>query len=187
MISKILLKLIDQSIIPAVLVVITRLVSLVLISDYYNIEYTLQKNGFILDFSKDYLLLNSYSILSIIAICTLGITFTIISSNVFHHEYIKPSVTATLFSIRMSYLIKNSFEIYTKAAVWISYLWLLTFTTGVMLFHGSIFSFVFYISTTVTVVMSVILIIDVEKKTNVSKYSNFIFDTDRKFLEELDQ
>jgi len=184
MFSRILLKLVDQAIIPAFLVVATRILSVILISHYFNIELLIDKTGITFTNPNEYLFVNSYSLLCIIAVIALSLSVTIAMSIKFHHEHIKPSTTAKLFSLKMSSLINNSFEIYTKASILISYLWLLTFTSGIMLYSQLIYNFVFDISVIVTAVFTILLISDVEKKTKVSKNNDFIFDMDRKFLEK---
>lgn len=184
MFSKILLKLIDQAIIPALLLVVTRIISIILISNYFNISFIINYNGLIFSNSRNFVFINSYSLLAVMGIISLGMTWVIASSVLFHHEHIKPTTTVKLFSLKMSSLIKNSFEIYTKATIWITYLWLLSFATGLMTYFGSVYSFVFVISLILTLVFTVLLIMDIEKKVKVSKNMDFIFDTDRKFLEK---
>ena len=111
MFSKILLKLIDKAIIPAILIVTTRLVSILIISRYLNIDVAITKNGMWVSDESFYILLNSYSMLVVDVVISLGILFTLLSSSLFHHEVIKPSTTAKLFALKLSSLIKNSFEI----------------------------------------------------------------------------
>jgi len=183
MFSKILLKLIDQAIIPAVLVVGTRLASIALFSNYFDIDYTINKQGITFSNISNYVIINSYSFLCIVAIITAGVFGVLINSALFHHEHIKPHTTAKLFALKLSGLIKNSYEVYTKAAVWITYMWLLTISGGIMFYYDMIYPIVFYTSVIFAVTSTVVLILDIETKVNVSNTSDFIFDMDRKFLE----
>jgi hypothetical protein len=184
MFSKILLKLIDQAIIPAVLVVVSRVVSLVLISNYLDIDFFITRNGIIFENTKDYVTVNSYSMLLITVLIALGMLMVIINSTLFHHEHIKPKTSAKLFSLKMHSLIKNSFEIYTQATIWISYLWLLTIANALMYYYQMVDLWVFYINIIATVSLTVLLTIDLEKKIKVSKMDEFLFDKNDKYLEK---
>lgn len=184
MFSKILLKLIDQAIVPAILVVASRIVSLVLISNYLNIEFFITKNGIIFENTQDYITVNTYSMFIITVLISFGMGIVLLKSALFHHEHIKPHMSAKLFSLKMHSLIKNSFEIYTQATIWISYLWLLTITNGIMYYYEMVELWSFYTNIVFTIVLTVFLVIDLEKKIKVSKMEDFIFDTNAKYLEK---
>jgi len=184
MFSKILLKLIDQAIVPAVLVVVSRIVSLILVSSYMGVDFYITKNGILFDNTKDYIIINSYSMLILTVLISLGMLAIIVKSALFHHEHITPKMSAKLFSLKMHSLIKNSFEIYTQATIWISYLWLLTIANGVMYYYQMLDLWVFYLSGILTVSLTVLLTSDIEKKVKVSKMEDFLFDTNGKYLEK---
>lgn len=184
MFSKILLKLIDQTIVPAVLVVVSRIVSLILVSSYFDIEFFITKDGIVFENTQSYITVNTYSMFIITILISLGMGIVLIKSALFHHEHIKPSMSAKLFSLKMHSLIKNSFEIYTQATIWISYLWLLTITNGIMYYYEMIELWAFYTNVIFTIILTVLLVIDLEKKVKISKMEEFIFDTNDKYLEK---
>ncbi|MBU0650179.1 hypothetical protein KJ605_03045, partial [Patescibacteria group bacterium] len=63
MFSKLLIKLIDEAIVPAIFLITVRIVSLVFISRSFGIAITLGESGFMYDSQADYMLVNSYSML----------------------------------------------------------------------------------------------------------------------------
>jgi len=187
MFSKILLKLIDQAIVPAILVVATRIISVMLISNYLNIEFLINTQGIVFQTTEEYLKVNSYSLLAVIVVLAIGMTLNMVGSTLFHYEHIKPEITAKLFSLKLHSLIKNSFQIYSRATIWISYLWLMLCVTGLMFYYQMVYALVFYTSVVITVIFTVILAMDIEKKSDVSKNSEFTFDLDAEYLEKGDK
>ena len=102
MFSKILVRLIDQAIVPAILLLTVRIVSVIFISNYYDIEFTLSMSGFSFNNSDNYLLVNSYSTFSMVVTLTVGLFYILMKSYIFHESHIKPHITAKMFSLRLS-------------------------------------------------------------------------------------
>ncbi|MFA6981530.1 MAG: hypothetical protein WC243_00680 [Patescibacteria group bacterium] len=168
MFSKILVKLIDQSVIPAILLLTARIVSVVLISRNLGIQYSLGASGFEFASQSDYVLVNSYSTLLMVVVLALGLFYIILKSLVFHESHISPRLTAKLFSLRLPAFIQNSFELFSQGVVWLSYLFLLMLVSGVMSLFDLMFSWVFYVSLVLSVVATSIIVLDVEKEVRLS-------------------
>ncbi len=169
MFSKILIKLIDQAIIPAMLVLSARIISVILISKYLNTEFSLDASGFAFKNINDYVVVNSYSLLAIIGVLSVGLFYNLLKSYIFHEDVINPGLTAKLFSLKVSSLIQNSIEIYTKGAIWISYAYLITIVTGLMSMYGHLYLWVFHTSIVLTLIATVLLVLDIEHKMDVKK------------------
>ncbi|MBN1162869.1 hypothetical protein JXA34_03965 [Patescibacteria group bacterium] len=178
MFSKILIKLIDQAIIPALLLLATRIISLVLVSKYVGANISLQAGGFTFSNPDDYILINSYSMFAMVSILVLGLSFVLIKSLVFHDTHISPSTTAKVFSYRMSSLIQSSYDLYTQGAIWMSYTYLLTIIAGIMAVYGLIYRWVFTVSFLLTVLSTVLLILDVEHEVKIVKRKDPELDMD---------
>lgn len=185
MFSKILIKLIDQAIVPALLLLAARIVSVVLISRYMGVNISLQAEGFTFSNPQDYVLINSYSIFSMIGVLIVGLAFILIKSLVFHDTHISPGTTAKVFSYRMSALIQSSYDLYTQGAIWMSYTYLLTIVAGIMASYGLINKWVFSVSFLLTVVSTVLLILDVEHEIKIVNAKEPELDADwSDYLEE---
>ena len=57
MVSKVLTKLIDKAIVPAVLLLATRIVSIVAVSKYLKLSFDISMSGFIFENSADYIMM----------------------------------------------------------------------------------------------------------------------------------
>ena len=93
MFSKILLKLIEESLIPAFGFLLLKVViTLYMVNSLgYNTNIY---NVFSLEVPKDlYNVINSYILVSFALFCFLGIVYTLAKSLFFHKSHVKPSIT----------------------------------------------------------------------------------------------
>ena len=169
MISKILIKLIDKAIVPAILLLTVRLVSVVLISRQLGIPFTVSNSGFVFSSPEDYVKVNSYSMIAMVLALSIGLITAISKALFFHDSHITPKGMAKVFSLKITSLVQNSFEIYSRWAVWLSYLYLLLLATGIMSLFNLIFAWVLYVTLAACVLASIALIMDIEKEININK------------------
>ena len=169
MISKILIKLIDKAIVPAILLLTVRLVSVVLISRQLGIPFTVSNSGFVFSSPEDYVKVNSYSMIAMVLALSIGLITTISKALFFHDSHITPKGIAKVFSLKITSLVQSSLEIYSKGAVWLSYLYLLLLATGIMSLFNLIFAWVLYVALAACVLASIALIMEIEKEININK------------------
>jgi hypothetical protein len=185
MFSKILIKLIDQAIVPAILLLTVRVVSVVWISHYLGAELTIQQTGLTFTDPHAYKIVNSYSILAMVIMLVLGLSYVLLKSYAFHDSHIKPGTTAKVFSYKMSHIIQNSYELYTQGAIWLSYTYLLTIVAGIMGTFGLTYKSVFTVSFILSVVATVLFILDIEHEVKVAELTEPNLDIDwAEYLEE---
>jgi hypothetical protein len=186
MLSKLLVKLIDRAIVPAVLLLATRVVSVVLISRYFGLPVKISRSGFVFESYIDFLKVNSYSTLVMTIILVLGLIYILVKSFAFHESHIKPSLSAKVFSFKVQHLIQGSFHLYTEAAIWLSYAYLLLLLSGIMLISKLLYGWVFYTTVGVTLITTVLFVIDVEEeikiKDSYKKDGGYEYDNDRDLL-----
>lgn len=171
MFSKILVKLIDQAIVPAVLLIAARIVSVVLIASYNKIDVFIDAAGFNVSNPTEYLFVNSYSILVMGSILFLGIAYVLVKSYVLHDSHITPKLTAQMFSLKLSSFIQTSFDLYSQGSIWLSYLYLLMLVAGLMSFFGVAYLWVFTTLVGLAVIATILLIFDVEREVELEKKS----------------
>ena len=185
MMSKILTELIDKAIVPAVLLLASRVVSIILVSKYLGLNFEITKAGFIFESASDYIKVNSYSTLIMVALLMIGISYILIKSLFFHDSHIKPAVTSKLFSLNAQSLIQGSFELYTQGIVWLSYSYLLLLVSGIMALSNLMYDWVFYITFGSTLLATVLFVSDVEDEIKIKKENKEDYDADKSFLENL--
>ncbi|MCA9308403.1 MAG: hypothetical protein R3B92_02165 [Patescibacteria group bacterium] len=171
MFSKILIKLVDQAIVPAIVLLASRVLSLVFISSYYRVPYTFDARGVSFASGTDFVLVNSYSVLFMIVVIAVGILFMLLKAYFLHDTHIAPHVTAKMYSLRLSAFIQSSFDLYSQGAIWLSYLYLMVFVSGILAFFGFIYAWIFIVAIVLGVISSVFLVIDVEREL-FSEYKN---------------
>lgn len=164
MFSKILIKLIDEAITPALTLVAVRILSIFFICNYFNIEFTLGPTGFLFRNEEQYRFVNSYSLLSLILVLALGLVYVLVKAYLFHETHIKPGDTAKLYSLKLSSFIQSSFDLYSQGAIWLSYSYLMLFTLIIMALFQLVYLWVFLLALVLVVVLTVLFVLDVERE-----------------------
>ncbi len=184
MLSKLLIRLIDKAIVPALLLLTSRMVSIILVARYLDISFTISKSGFSFQNSYDYVKVNSYSVLVMIAVLIIGLGYVLLKSIFFHESHIKPTLTSRLFSLKAQSLIQNSFEIYSQGAIWLAYAYLLLIVSGIMTMSGLLYKWVFYSILGATLLTTLLLVLDVEEEVEINKNDKEDYNKDRSLIGE---
>jgi len=182
MFSKILVKLIDEAIVPAITLLSARLLSVVAIGKYLGIPFTFGSTGFIFQNAEDFVLVNSYSLVAMVLVVTLGLIYILVKAYMFHDTHVNPGATAKLFSLRLTSFIQSSFDLYSQGAIWMSYSYLLMFVSGVMGVFGLVYMWVFFVSVILSIMATILFVIDVEKELYPVESDKSKFDTDEDYV-----
>ena len=164
MFSRILIKLVDQAVVPAMLLLVVRILSVIFVSRYFGVDFTIGQSGFVFNAPEDYVLVNSYSTLTMICALSVGLLYILMKSLYLHETHITPSFTAKLFSMRLSFFIQSSFDLYSQGVVWVSYLFLLVFVSALMVIFGLIYLWVLLVSVVLAVISTYFFVVDIENE-----------------------
>jgi len=164
MFSKILVRLIDQSITPAIMLMAARIVSIILLSKAQGIPFNFDISGFTFSSAQDYIYLNSYSTIIMMGTLVLGLAYVLLKAYIFHDSHITPRVTANVFAMRLSNLIQSSYDLYTQGSIWLSFMFFMVLASGFMAAFGLLYFWVFYISLALLLIMLVLFILDIENE-----------------------
>jgi hypothetical protein len=184
MFSKLLVKLIDQAIVPAIVLLSTRIISIIGISLYLDIPYEFNKAGFTFTNPNDYVMVNTYSTFFMLLILVIGLFYILLKAFVLHDTHIAPHLSAKLANLKLSSFVQASFDLYSQGSIWLSYTYLLTAVTGIMAMYGLVLAWVFYVGLVLSVISTVLLVFDVENEIVIKKTDSANFDTDEIYLEE---
>ena len=83
----------------------------------------------------------------------------------------------------MPSFIQSSYDLYTQGAIWLSYSYLLLFVTGVMTIFQLVYPMIFIIAGGLTVVSTVLLVLDIEQELDISKTKGPTLDNDTRFID----
>lgn len=177
MISKSIIKLLDEALIPAVVLIIAKMFGIFASAYFLGINFTV-KNADILwilpsvqfNSLNDFTKADNLSNLAMFAAAATGTFLVLIRAHFFHQTHIKPSLHAKLASLNLESLIAPSYHLYHQAVIWLIYLWL---TTGFLLISALILKVTYpQIAATafiITANFTWVFALDVEKEMELEK------------------
>lgn len=128
-----LLKLIDVSILPAVLMVSSKMLGLLLALRILGITFSTDIQGFIPKLLPAYssedsaLLSQSLSVLFSGIALGLGCGLLLIQAHFFHETHISPKHSAQLVRKGLAKVVTSSFDVFHRIFIWLALMWLVTF------------------------------------------------------------
>ncbi|OGY29869.1 MAG: hypothetical protein A3J50_03890 [Candidatus Woykebacteria bacterium RIFCSPHIGHO2_02_FULL_43_16b] len=139
-----LLKLIDVSILPAVLAVGVKFLGLMFALKFLNLTFSTRIQGFFPELLVDYSSKESEIISSSVSVLFTGITLglgcglLLVQAHFFHETHISPKSATNLARKGLSKIITSSFDVFHRLFIWLSLLWLVTFLSFYQTFHNQV-------------------------------------------------
>lgn len=172
MASKILLKLIDEAILPAIFTITAKILSLALIIALAQIswQFSLSTTFPTISFTNanDLIFVNSYSNLIMFLIIVVGFLGVLARAHIFHDTHILPSLTLRLLSWDLTSLLSSSRQIFQKAVVWFAFLWLSVLFLGLQVVLGINYFWIFLLAVVVSIFLTWVLVEDIERELAIS-------------------
>lgn len=176
MVSKNITKLIDESIIPALGLIVAKTLGLFLATYFFDLKFTIQEGAIIkllpaIHFSdlQSYILAENYSNLAMLIFAGLGTLTIIIRAHYFHESHIPPKLHAAIVRLNLETLIAPTYHLYHQATIWLSYLWLVVAFLIVSSVLGITFMQISAIGFIIAANFSWIFALDVEKEIEINK------------------
>lgn len=167
MISKTLVKLVDEAVLPAVVLVAAKMLSAVVVTEVLGLKWNWQNFGMVYYSTGDFLKANSYSALVMFAVILVFTLWVIFKSHVLHDTHVAPVTAVKAVSFNLTHLIQGSFELYSQATVWLSYSWLTAVLLGVLALSNLIYPWVFFLALVLSIITTVLMIMDVEREVTL--------------------
>lgn len=176
MVTTSLIKLIDEAIIPAVILIVVKMLSTFLSIYFLDLQFTIAKGQILfvlptVHFQNitDFITAENYSNLAMFLAVTLGTTFVLVKAHFFHESHISPRLHARLVSLNLDSLVTPSYHLYHQAAIWLTFLWL----TVAFLIISTLLKVTYPQITIIAVVIAAnfswIFAVDVEKEIQISR------------------
>lgn len=174
MVARSLVKLIDEAIIPAMLLVFAKIAGILITNYIFHIEFTVQTQGFLgilptisYPSAANYITVENYSNLLMFLMASIGALTVIIRAHLLHESHISPKFHQKLVTFKLEKLVSSSFHLYHQALIWMTFLWLI-----ILFLVLSTISNVTYLQiTTFAVIIAAnftwILALDVQKETEI--------------------
>lgn len=175
MISKSLVKLIDEAIMPAMLLIIAKLSGLFLSAYFLNLDFTFAQKSFLyilpaLTFvnSAGYTIAENYSNLAMFLATAAGTIYILVRAHFFHQSHIHPGLSVKLHKLNLQSLISPTYHLYHQAAIWLLFLWLTVAYLGFSTLINVTYPQISIIAFVVAANFSWVFAIDVEKEIEIS-------------------
>lgn len=165
-----LTKLATEAFLPSFLLIVTKVVGMFvlpyLLKYNYQIEWHLDAFpiNFVFNSAEEATIVNSYTNLAMFGVIFIGFFLVLIRSYHFHDTHIKPTTTAKLAELKMLHLITTSFDVYHSSFVWFCFMWLSVVMITIYYLFALSFQWVFIVSFLASVLMTYLLIDDLEKE-----------------------
>lgn len=168
MVSRILLKLVDEAIIPAILVLAAKILGLAAIVWLFNLSWQLSTSPTLpavtFESQAQLLTANSYSNLIMFGVVAAGLFWILARAHTFHDTHISPSMALRLLSWGATALMVNTFEAYSQAVVWLSYLWLTFFLIVLHTIFALNYTWVAFVCFVLSIFLTWLFVVDVERE-----------------------
>lgn len=174
-----LLKLFDEAIMPAFLVVGVKAVSFLLLALFFGMSLptsvevsslTLLSKIF-LNEKETFLLVSSVSTMFTFLVILIYFGLIIIRAHHFHETHISPRFQQKLVKAGLDHLIADSYEIYHQGLVWLTLTWLFFFHTLIAAFLGLTAWWVPFLGTAVVFSLTMMMVEDVINEVKIRKNS----------------
>ena len=176
MISKSITKLIDEAIIPAVALIIGKMLGLFIASYIFHLPFTVKNSQILWILPKvsfnnlaDYIRAENYSNLTMFTVAMLGTLFVIVRAHLFHESHIAPKLHARLVSMNLDSLVAPSYHLYHQAAIWLTFLWLTVVFLVISTFLKITYPQISVMAAIVAANFSWVFAMDIEREIELSK------------------
>jgi len=169
MASRFILQLINETIIPALLVVTAKLVGIVLTMLLFGISWSVNYDSAIprITFysSEDFITVSSWSSFFVVLVIAVGLLWLLVRAHVFHDTHVTPQLTLRLLNLDLTHFLTTTVEISRQAVIWLSYLWLLIILSVVQAYFGYFYWWMIIFSVLAGILLTWSFIVDIERET----------------------
>lgn len=127
-----LLKVLDEAIVPAVVIIAAKVVGLALVNLIGGYSYTVESGYSAFPWTVVYaspseaLAANDHSNLFMYLVVLAGFSWVLVKAHFLHDTHLPPKLAGRLAKLKLWHFVQTTFEIYHQAVVWLSFLWLTT-------------------------------------------------------------
>lgn len=165
--SAFILKLLDESVVPVVLIFSSKIISLILTARYLGVSFSIENNRIYFDRFSGLVLANNFSNFVVLVIAVLGASLVLIRLYYFHASHIHPSFLAKLLGSDLEFAVSTSFDLFHQAAVWLSLGLVLVISFMVQALFGWTSPLVFILGLFSFLLLAVLAVLDLEREVNI--------------------
>lgn len=171
MASRVLLRLIEEAIVPAIIIFVAKLFAVVFLIQWLGAQWQFNTLSAFPSVSftdgATLLFVDSYSNLFMFIVAVMGLAWVLTKAHHFHDTHISPRFVLQLLSWNLTGIISTSNDLFHEGVVWFSYVWLATLFIGLHVLMGTTFLWVFIVALLVSIVMTWFLVSDIEREVSI--------------------
>lgn len=165
--------LIDQSVLPALLVIFGKVGGVFLANFIYKLTPTFvivnRLPQFVYPTSAQFHSANTLSNMLMFAFVTLGASVVVFRAHFLHESHISPKVSVRLSKFRISSWMADTFRLYHQGAVWLIFTWLTTVILVLQAYDGVSSPILAIIAFLTSLNLSWLFVIDMDKEIQLSQ------------------
>lgn len=136
MVARIIIRLIEASIIPALLVFSTKFLSMILLSSFFGSPLELSRQGILFGRLEDFYWINFYSNVVVFLLVFSALFFTLVRNYFFSEAALSPRWATRLLRVNLEFLVVPLPRGYLKTAVWLIFAFFMTLSFYLQSFLG---------------------------------------------------
>ncbi|MFS8131183.1 MAG: hypothetical protein ACMG57_04345 [Candidatus Dojkabacteria bacterium] len=168
--SKSIITLLDKALLPAAVMIFGKFIGVAITLRLFNLPWTVGQvansvfsNGNIIR-AEDLKTVISYSDLIMFTIVALGMSLILFRAVYLHNSHIKPALVARLANYNLLSLIRDSYDVYHSAAVWIIFTWVANTIVVINALSGQSFTWIAAVATFISIIATLVLFQDIYKE-----------------------
>ena len=173
--SRSLLTLVDEAIIPALIIFGAKLIGLVTANFWFDLSWDVGNNQasffplLIYRSEEAFLQANTLSNIFVLGVILIGFLWVLIRAHAFHGSHISPKLSVALVQKQLTGLVIHSWELYHQAVIWLAYLWLGLILFTIQAIYGVSEWWLSVAGLIGALILSWLLIVDVEKEIAIRR------------------
>jgi len=175
MVAKSIIKLIDEAIIPALVLIVAKMLGLYFTSAVLNLNFEVKVGSFLsflpsIHFAnlQDYVTAENYSNLAMFLVVSLGTIFVLVRAHFFHSSHIHPNLHAKLERFNLQALVTPSYHLYHQAAIWLLFLWVTVGFLALSTIRSITYPQITIVAFIIAANFSWVLAIDIERELEIA-------------------
>lgn len=166
--SKILLKLVDAAVLPALLLASVKITASLFALFFLKIPFSFNLIfGFptiAFNDPSDFLKINNFSGWASLLFLSLILSLIILRAYFFNNSHISPNLTIRILDLNLGRLVDNSFNLFSQTIIWLSFLWLTSLAIFVSFFLQTASLGLAVTSFTLCLIFTFLLILNLERE-----------------------
>ncbi|MCL5003872.1 MAG: hypothetical protein M1352_01220 [Patescibacteria group bacterium] len=167
--SAFVVKLLDETVLPAVLVFCAKVTSLILAARFLGVSLTINRGALVFGNLYGLVLANNFSNIFLGLVVLSGAAIVLVRLYFFHSSHLRPAIQVKLLESNLDFIVSTSFDLFHQAAVWLALAFVVTLAFIVQAIFGLTSVFIAVTAILSLTALTVLVILDFEREVRIEK------------------